>query len=63
MLILCFFIIKIIVYDLLNNKDVAETLFAKVDRMERQYFPLYGYTLIVLATEFLYDRFQQSLIQ
>ena len=63
MLILCYFIIKTLVYEILNNPESIESLFQAVPKAEKQYFPLFGFTFIVLSIEFLFDKFSQYLHQ
>ena len=63
MLIMCYFIIKTLVYEILNNPESTESLFQAIPKAEKQYFPLFGFTFIVLSIEFLFDKFSQYLHQ
>ena len=57
MLIMCYVIIKTLVFEILNHGDTVNAVFSKTSAIEKKYFPLFGYTFIVLSTEYLYERF------
>ena len=61
MLILCYVIIKTLVFEILNHAETVNNMFPKTSAIEKRYFPLFGYTFIVLSTEYLYERFMGQL--
>ena len=56
MIIAIYVISKVLVHEVLNNKQ-TRTIFKTVQETEMVFFHFYGLTLIALLTDLLYSRF------